>query len=96
MNDDQLCEVWLGATRYYLGRMTASVSSFCETLMQQWNQLPSGCRRLIQRDVEEAFARDDAQRGVHQGYSGIFALGHDCDRAAWEQVRTLWQKELVP
>ena len=91
MTEDQQLELWLGATRYYLGRMTASVSSFCDTLIQEWDHLPQGCRQLIQRDIEEAFHRDDWQRTQH-GHIGrmLYALGHDCDRAAWTRVRGLW------
>ncbi len=95
LNNDQICDLWLGATRYFLGRMTIAVSSFCTTLQQQWPGLPEQVRRLIQRDVEEAFTQDDWQRSMVSGAASLrpYALGMDMDRRYWEQVRELWRKE---
>jgi len=90
LNDDQLCDLWLGATRYFLGRMTIAVSSFCSMLQQQWPGLPERVRVLIQRDIEEAVVRDDAERAeTHKIGARFFAyaLGMDMDRRYWEQVR---------
>ena len=42
----------------------------------------------IQRDIEEAFARDDADREAGREFK---AMGHDCDRKQWERVRSLWK-----
>ena len=81
MTEDQQLDLWLGATRYFLGRMTASVDSFCTLLIQEWATLPVAVRGLIRRDVEEAFFRDDHQRAMAMSPS-IYALGHDCDRAS--------------
>ena len=94
MTDDQLLDLWLGATRYYTGRMSASVDSFCTLLIQEWPTLPASVRGLIRRDVEEAFVRDDSQRAIYGNQRGIvFALGHDCDRDSWTRVRQLWDAE---
>lgn len=79
--------IWLGATRYYIGRMTYAVSDFCECLIAEWPKLPEEARNLIKRDVEDAFARDDAR---HEGKPWPRALGMDCDRKEWERVRALW------
>lgn len=89
MTEDQQLDLWLGATRYYLGRMSASVDSFCTLLIQEWDTLPMSVRGLIRRDVEEAFARDDSQRYAAT-LSGPYPLGHDCDRDSWTRVRHLW------
>ena len=82
------CTLWLGAARYYMGRMTYAVSSFCELLIEQWPALNEDTRYLIQRDLEREFAKDDEMR---QQKSQFLPLGQDCDRAEWERVRRLWQ-----
>lgn len=86
-NDEQLT-LWVGAFRYYLGRMTYAVGEFCWLLINQWPELPEMVRILIQRDLEEAFERDDKLR-----QNGPYTpLGADCDRAEWEKVRSLWRE----
>ena len=80
--------LWLGATRYYMGRMTYAVSSFCELLIEQWPALNKDTRYMIQRDLEREFEKDDEMR---QQKSEFLPLGQDCDRAEWERVRRLWQ-----
>ena len=94
MTEDQQLDLWLGATRYYLGRMTASVDSFCTLLIQEWSTLPVAVRGLIRRDVEEAFERDDYQR-FHMYRTGPYPLGQQCDRASWNRVRELWDPVAV-
>jgi len=88
VTDQQLITLWLGSFRYYCGRQSYAVSDFCETLIQQWATLPKGCQELIQRDLEKEFDRDDTDRADG---SRVKALGHDCDRREWEQVRKLWE-----
>lgn len=88
-DDADALTLWLGATRYYLGRMTYAVSNYCELLRREWPNLPERTRNLIQRDVEEEFVRDDNDRAEGRQYK---ALGHDCDRKEWEKVRMLWQE----
>lgn len=85
MSDGAELTIWVGACRYYLGR----TSNFSDALCDVWSELSGEARHIIRRDVEEAFAQDDKdrQRGGGQGYH---ALGRDCDRAAWEDVRRLW------
>ena len=94
MTEDQELDLWLGATRYYLGRMTASVESFCRLLIQEWGTLPVAVRGLIRRDVEEAFGRDDYQR-FNATLSGPYPLGQQCDRESWSRVRALWDPAAV-
>ena len=94
LNQDQVEMLWVAATRYFLGRMTISVSSFCETLCQHWNGLPVRAQVIMQRDIDEAFERDDRARRDHEfpEWTGTnyFPLGQGCDRRAWETVRALW------
>ena len=47
-------------------------------------------KAIIQRDVEEAFKRDDEDRAAGKDYR---ALGDACDILCWEQVRKLWRGE---
>lgn len=73
----------IAAVRYCLGRSTYIVSS-CEIwLHRNWASLPEYVRKIIQRDVETAFA--DAERHPN-------CLGMDCDKRSWERVRALWLK----
>lgn len=87
MNDEQKLTLWVGATRYYLGRTTYAVSSFCDLLRQEWLNLPDHTLGIIIRDIEEAFAQDDRAR---ESGANFKPLGHDCDRQSWETVRALW------
>jgi len=79
--------LWVGATRYYMGRMTYAVSDFCNLLIGSWNELSANTKTIIQRDIEEEFVRDDESR--RRGDS-FHPLGHDMDRKSWEHVRKLW------
>ncbi len=77
----------VAAFRYSLGRMTYIVSDCADWLCEQWPNIAENAKKVIQRDLEEAFKRDDEARADRQDYK---PLGHDCDRAQWEKVRRLW------
>lgn len=83
----------VAAFRYCLGRMTYIVSDCADWLIEQWPHIAENARKVIQRDLEEAFKRDDEAREEDAKGSAHFykPLGHDCDRAQWEKVRRLWQ-----
>lgn len=88
MNNQQQITIWAGSFRYYLGRRTAFVSDFCDLLIQEWQNLPDNCKSIIQRDLDEAFDRDDRSRDLFAANgSKMWVLGDDCDRAQWERVR---------
>jgi hypothetical protein len=80
----------IAAVRYCLGRMTYITSDCAEWLCEQWPNIKSSARAVIQRDIEEAFTRDDEVRARDVAYK---PLGWDCDRAEWEKVRALWRTE---
>lgn len=80
----------VAAVRYCLGRRTYIVSDCRVWLYEMWDELPEKAKDIIQRDVEEAFKSDDEDRAAGRDYR---ALGHDCDRRSWEQVRALWRNE---
>lgn len=76
------------AVRYCLGARTYVVEDCARWLVAQWASFGDRTREQIRRDVDEAFARDDADRAHGRPYHH---LGWDCDRASWERVRALWQ-----
>lgn len=84
MTDDQKLTLWLGAFRYYCGRMSYAVSDFCALLIQEWPNIPKDAQDLIRRDLDEEIVRDNRAR--KQG-SNYYPLGQDCDRAEWLRVR---------
>jgi hypothetical protein len=90
MNDKEKSTVWIGAFRYYMGRMTYAVSDFCDILIKEWPSLPEHAKQIIKRDLEEGFERDDRLRSASDLPTIGYALGHDCDRAEWAKVRALW------
>lgn len=86
-SQEELITLWLGATRYYLGRKTYAVGIFVDLLIREWNFIGSKTRDLIQGDVERQFELDDLARERKENY---FPLGDDCDRQEWEKLRKLW------
>jgi hypothetical protein len=88
MNTDDEFHLYVGATRYYLGRMTYAVDEFVRTLVRNWSTLSEQTRSIICRDIEEQFELDDAARARDDQYK---PLGWDCDRESWEKVRKLWR-----
>ena len=79
----------ISTTRYYLGRRSMGVSSFTRRLAKAWGEIPEHTRRILRRDIEREFQRDDWARA--EGKDMRF-LGDDCDRKSWEDVREAWQK----
>lgn len=86
--------LWIAATGYYLGRMTADVGEFCANLIGHWEKLDEATRQIIARDILDEFERDDRMReGWHNSTDPhdrkplCMPLGMDCDRREWEKVR---------
>lgn len=78
--------VWVGAFRYYCGRRTYAVESFCDALIAAWDGLPERAKIVIARDLKSEFERDDAARAAGESIGLWKSLGDDCDRASWERV----------
>lgn len=79
--------------RYFLGRMTIAACAFAEDLARVWPLLAPNIQNLIMQELENAFDRDDKLRleAKEQGKPATYLpLGHDCDREAWEKVRTAY------
>ena len=77
------------AVRYCLGRRTYITGECADWLCDVWPLLPENVKTVIRRDIEEEFARDDAERAAGSEHK---PLGDDCDRASWERVRALWEE----
>ena len=75
------------AVRYCLGRKSYAVGECCDWVIKHWHELPEHTRALIEKDVEQEFVYDANAR--KQGIEDW--LGHECDRADWEKVRSLWR-----
>lgn len=83
MNNDDLATLWIGAFRYYCGRMTISVHGFCDSLINEYDNIPEQAKGVIKRDLIEKFADDDRDRAKNRD---VKTLGHDMDRAKWLEV----------
>lgn len=82
-----LDDLIMSTTCYYLGRCTANVSYFCDSLINAWPHLKASTALFVVRVVNQAF--EQHERGEKN------ALGHDCDREKWTQVRNLWIGETL-
>lgn len=89
MNPEQLTTLWLGSFRYYLGRQSYAVSDFCDLLIAQWGEIPDRCKKLIIKELNEAFQKDDELR-ADKSRTHYYPLGMDMDRACWEKVRLIF------
>lgn len=89
MDTETVETLWTGAFRYYLGRKSYAVGVFCRSLIKEWSSLPESLQRFIQRELEEAFQKDDLER--ESGKTTFLTLGMDCDRKDWEKVRKLYK-----
>jgi hypothetical protein len=78
----------IAAFRYCVGRRTYMVGYCSEWLIRLWPMLSERACFVIQRDLEEAFCRDDEARANGSEYK---PLGMDMDRREWGKVRDLWQ-----
>lgn len=81
--------LWSGACGYYLGRMTGSVSTFCDLLIREWPNLNSATQDTIKLYVEAEFKRYDRVKSSIN-LNDASPLGMDCDKLKWEEVRSLW------
>ncbi len=97
----------IAAIRYCLGRRTYIVRDCVEWILANWQRFSSYTQLIIQRDVEEIFARDDSVRNDYKDWirnvkdqdgqtkeadwTPLYPLGDDCDRTEWEKVRALWK-----
>lgn len=76
--------------RYFLGRMTIQTCHFAEQLAKVWTQIDERHRCLIREELEHAFVKDDEARNANSKW---LPLGMDCDREAWEKVRSAYSNE---
>ena len=75
--------------RYMLGRQSYAVSDFAERLALSWDSLEKRVQRLIIKELNEAFEKDDEDRALKMDYK---TLGGDCDRESWLKVKHAYEK----
>lgn len=94
MNDKTLELLWLGAFRYYLGRMTYAVEDFTRSLIIEWPNISDEVKAIILRELRGTFEKDDRMRNEWRCCSAEeklersyhLPLGIDMDRREWEKV----------
>jgi hypothetical protein len=74
----------IDAVRYAMGRRSYQVGITAQWVRYSWNLLSDPAQQIIKQDIEDEFRR--AERTGN--YS---ALGDECDRQEWEDVRALWK-----
>lgn len=64
LNTSETETLWVGAFRYYLGRMTGATHDFIDMLTKEWKNLSKSCRHTIitdlRRAVDEHYNRDES------------------------------------
>ena len=75
--------------RYMLGRQSYAVSDFAERLALSWHTLEKRDQRLIVKELNKAFEKDDEDRALKRDYK---TLGGDCDRHSWQKVKDAYEK----
>lgn len=86
--------LWIGAFRYYLGRMTYAVGDFTRSLIVEWPNISDEVKAIILRELREAFDQDNRMRAEWRCCSAeersersfYLPLGMDMDRREWEKV----------
>ena len=80
---EELESLWIASFRYYLGRMTISTHSYCDSIVRNWPAIPERAKIVILRELQEEIKRDDRDR---ENRKDCKALGHDCDSQKWREV----------
>lgn len=83
LTDDEVSSLVVGAFRYNLGRMTYSVSYFCDLVVRNKEDIPKGVLDLIEAELKEAIKDDDLGRKEGKTH---YKLGMDVDRIAWTNL----------
>lgn len=84
-------ELIIPAFRYYLGRYTIIVHTFCNNLCDAWDFLKDNTKEIIKKELEEAFKKDEElQKNKIKNIRS--PLGHNCDKNAWLNVRKKYIK----
>jgi hypothetical protein len=92
--------------RYFLGRRSIRTTVFAGQLAEAWPQLEPEDRKAIEKELDQAFKRDDEARARRAEKLALaktreerddvnletyLVLGDDCDRLAWEKVRAAYR-----
>lgn len=90
MNNYNIAILWIGAYRYYCGRMTSATHDFIEILLENWHRLPKRAQDIIKRDLEREFESDNNSRWYGDDHH---PLGTDYERQKWGQVLAQMEKQ---
>ena len=90
LSKPQVDFVFVYTFRYCLGRRTSAPTDCADLLIEHWANISEGSRKIIQRELEQAFTEDDRARALGSSYK---PLGDLCDRREWERVRKLWNAD---
>lgn len=71
--------------RYFLGRTSASVSGFTESLIAAWPHLNEKTKNQIKKELGKAIEEDNKIRKTLRLHL-CHPLGMDCDRECWLKV----------
>jgi len=83
LNEDLKNMLWIGAFRYWCGRQTISVHSFCDEIIKEWGNIPAQAKGVILRNLRDAITSDDRDREENRI---VRTLGHNIDREKWLEV----------
>lgn len=94
LNNDKIISAFHGdlndlvffSFRYFLGRMSASVSGFTESLIVAWPHLNEKTKNQIKKELRKAIEEDDKMRDDPVCSPSYYPLGMDCDRECWDKV----------
>jgi hypothetical protein len=92
LRDMEIDKLVFWSFRYFLGRRTIHTIFFAKELAVAFPLLCSNIQEKIQKELEEAFERDDELRA--KGEKAYLPLGHDCDREAWQKVRDVYSAKI--
>jgi hypothetical protein len=84
LSQSELTTLWHHSYRYCVGRMTYAVTDYCNMFLEHFDNVPYDAKKLILRDLKDEFERDNWSRDTGSSYA--HPLGHNCDRAAWQNV----------
>jgi hypothetical protein len=71
LNDKEIHQLLINATRYALTRHSYAPSNCCELIRAKWPEIPEQTRNIIARDVDEAI-RDDEDLKQYRWPSDIY------------------------
>lgn len=76
----------IGAMRYFLGRKTGDVATFCDWIEANWEDIDQSDKLLIYKELLEAFSKFNAYKHHGQKDKADSIFGADIYRYSWKKV----------